>query len=165
MSALPLDSAEQKVLDDIRDHGCQVMQIFDPENPEFPEFAFSIGFPVSVEQPEVIVFGLKRELRHWVVNEILRQCKEGLVLRDGLRIGGLLEGFDCIARHVTDPEAIREHFGWALWYHRSQREVEMTEAYQIVWPGAQQGLFPWEPGCHPDVIALQPTLYKTSLNS
>ncbi|KAG5720285.1 hypothetical protein E4T56_gene14342 [Termitomyces sp. T112] len=141
----------------------QVMNILPGDNDE-PGFSFSIGFPVSVGQPEAVIFGLSSELRHSMMNEIRRQCSDGLKLSDGLRISGLIEGFDCVARRITDPEAIRQHFGWAIWYHRSQLGKEMTEAYQIVWPGAQQGLFPWETGCHPDVIALQPALYETSIH-
>jgi hypothetical protein len=159
-----LDAGEQRVVDNIRDYGCQVQFVFDP-NGKLPDSSYSIGFPVSVGQPEVIVLGLPRELMHSMVNEVRRQCAAGLILRDGTVVSGLLEGFDCVLRHVISTEAIREHFGWAIWYHRSQRNEEMREVYQIVWPSAQQGLFPWEPDCHPDVIALQPALYETRLNS
>ena len=154
-----LDRHEQQVLDNIRDHGCQVQFVFDPEG-EAPDFAYSIGFPVSVGQPEVIVFGLKRELMISMVNEVYRQCaEESLLLEDGVRIDNLIEGFDCIAREVADPGAIREHFGWAIWYHRSQRHEELERAFQLVWPGAQQGLFPWDDGCVDEWVKVQPALY------
>ena len=159
-----LDPADQKVLDDVRDHRCHVMNVFDPDG-VLPDFSYSTGFPVSVAQPEVIVFGLPHELRHSMVNEVGRQYAEGLVASDGLRVSGLLEGFDCVLRRITDTTSIDEHFGWASWYHRSQRGVELTEAYQIVWPGAQQGLYPWDEGCASEVIARQPALYKPRLNS
>lgn len=158
-----LDPDEQKVLDDVRDHGCQVMHIVAED--DAPAFSFSIGFPTSVGQPEVIVFGLRREMMHFMVNEVRSQCAEGSTFADGMRISGLIEGFDCIVRHITNRQAIEDHFGWAIWYHRSQLGTDMADAYQIVWPGAQQGLFPWEPDCHEDVIACQPALYQTSLNS
>ncbi|MCJ2185534.1 DUF4262 domain-containing protein [Novosphingobium beihaiensis] len=158
-----LDRHEQCVVDNIRDYGCQVQFVFDPDGIQ-PDFSYSIGFPVSVGQPEVIVYGLRNELMHSMVNEMHRQCADGLVLRDGARVSGLLEGFDCVLRHVTAPAAIKEHLGWAIWYHRNQRSVELGEAYQIVWPGAQQGLFPWEKGCDEYVISQQPALYETSIH-
>lgn len=164
MRSAQLDPAEQQVIDDIRDHGCHIMHVVDLDGDD-PEFSYSIGIPVTAGQPEVIVFSLKREVRQWMLNEVLRQCSLGLRLTDGLRISNLIEGFDCIARHVVSAEAIREHFGWALWYHQSQRGRPMKDAYQIVWPGAQQGLFPWDDGCDEYVIAVQPSLYKPSLNS
>ena len=159
-----LNANEQRVVDDVREFGCHVSFIFDPDG-VVPNFCYSIGFPQSVAQPEVIVFGLRQELMHSMVNEVHRQCADGLRLSDGLRIGGLLEGYDCILRHVVDPVAIEEHLGWAIWYHRSQRKIELTEAFQIVWPGTQQGKFPWEVGCDPDVIAIQPAIYQSRLHS
>ena len=152
-----LDAAERKVIDDVREHGCQVMRILG--DGDQPEFSYSIGLPVSVGQPEVIIFGLNPDLRHSMINDVRRLCADGLTLADGVRIGDLLEGFDCIARRITDRETIKAHFGWAIWYHRCLHGAEVSEAFQIVWPGAQDGQFPWEPNCHPDVIALQPALY------
>jgi Domain of unknown function (DUF4262) len=157
-----LDPQEQKVVDDIQEFGCSIMHVFDAEG-ELPEFSYSIGYPVSVSQPEVIVFGVKRELRHSMINELQCQCADGLKLADGLRVSNLVEGWDCVARHVMSMEAIQEHFGWALWYHETQLGEPMREAYQIVWPGALQGLFPWQAGCDPLVIESQPALYAGAL--
>ncbi len=141
-----------------------VLSVFDPEQKD-PDFSYSIGFQESAGQPEVIVFTLSKPLRTNMINEIFRQMiEEGLELEDGLRIGGLIEGFDCIARHITSRNALNEHFGSAIWYHRSQRDFEINDAYQIVWPGAKQGLFPWEQGCAQDVIDDQPALYQSSMH-
>jgi Domain of unknown function (DUF4262) len=158
-----LDTHEQQVIDNILEHGCQVQLVFDPDG-KMPNFSYSIGFPVSVGQPEVIVYGLRSELMHSIVNSIRRQCADGLVLADGTSVSGLLEGYDCVLRHVTDSKAIKDHFGWAIWYHRSQRHVHLAEAYQIVWPGAEQGLYPWEDGCDEYVTSQQPALYQPSIH-
>jgi hypothetical protein len=158
-----LDKHEQQVIENVSQFGCQVQFVFDPEGND-PDFSYSIGFPSSVGQPEVIVYGLKLEVMHSMVNEMRRQCADGLLLSDWLRVNGLLEGFDCILRRVTDPEAIKKHFGWAIWYHRSQRGLEMDEVFQIVWPGALQGLFPWEEGCDEYVGSQQPPLWQKSLH-
>jgi len=155
-----LDPEEQKCLADIAEHGCHVLLIWDEELKEI-DFAYSVGLPVSVGQPEVLVYGLGREIVHFMINEICRQCAEGLVLSDGLRIHDLLEGHDCIARWCTNGEVIKEHLGWALWYHRTQRGVDVEGFYQIVWPGAASGLFPWDEGVSQDVIEAQPALYES----
>ena len=159
-----LDIDEQKVVDNIRDHGCHVMWIFDDKG-DHPDFSYSIGFPATIGQPEVIVFGLKRELMHSMVNNVREQCAEGLRLIDWKKISGLLDGYDVIARTINDDDAIREHFGWAIWYHSAQRGEQVQQAYQLVWPGAFDGLFPWDAECAENVIALQPALYQTRLNS
>ncbi|WP_334182189.1 DUF4262 domain-containing protein [Novosphingobium sp.] len=161
---VPLSEFEQEIVGIVRQHGCMVMNVFDPEQQE-PDFSYSIGFPETAGQAEVIVFTLPKSLRANMINEILRQMtEEGLKLEDGARIGGLIEGFECVARRITSREALDEHFGSAIWYHRSQREIEIVDAFQIVWPGARQGLFPWEDGCVQDVIDDQPALYQTSIH-
>ena len=159
MNAPQLDPEEQKVVDDIRDYGCHIVHV-PAERAEDIDFSYTVGFPVSVGQPEAIVFGIEPAVAQSMLNEVLRQCRAGLQLADGVRLTNLLQGFDCIARRIDRPEAIREHFGWALWYHHTQRGNSLNGAFQIVWPGALQGLFPWQAGCHASVCALQPALYR-----
>jgi hypothetical protein len=154
-----LNRHERKMLADIDKFGCQVLTVFDPDGLK-PSFAYSIGFTRTVGQGEVIVFGLNHDLMASMVNETLAQCRDGLELGDGKRISGLLEGFDTIARKIP-PENIKlENFNSAIWFHRREFRSELALAYQIVWPGAQQGLFPWEDGCDPYVIDMQPPLYE-----
>jgi hypothetical protein len=156
-----LDVHEQKCLDDVREYGCHVLQI--SAEGDDPQFSYSVGFPTSVGQPEVIVFGLKFPIMHNMINEMRKQCAEGLEIEDGIRIADLIEGFDCVARRVVCADAIKEHFGWAIWYHRRQQGTALTEAYQLVWPGKVQGLYPWDEGCDDHVIAQQPALYEVRL--
>jgi len=158
MSARQLDADEQRVVDNVREHGCHILYVFDQDE-ELPDFAYSVGFEETVGQPEVIVFGLKRELMLSMINETHRQCAAGLVLDDHCRVGGLIYGFDCVARLITDPDCIQEHFGWAMWYHRNRLGKPLSKAYQLVWPGRSQGLYPWDEGCPQEVIDHQPALY------
>ena len=161
----PLSEIEQKIANDVQRHGCSIMSVFDPEGEE-PDFSYSIGFPEKLAQPEVIVFSLPKNLRASMINELYRQMSaEGLVMHDGQRVSDLLVGHDCILREVRNGEAIAEHFGSAIWYSRRFHDRELQQAFQIVWPGAQQGLFPWEEGCSQAVIDDQPALYSTGLNS
>ena len=155
-----LDAHEQRCVDDVREHGCHILQVFDPEGEE-PDFSYSVGFVDKLGQNDIIVFGLKQELMKSMINETYKQCAAGLRLVEGLRIFGLIEDFDVIARRVTDALAIEKHFGWAIWYYRHKRMAPLGEVFQLVWPGAQQGLYPWESGCDPYVAAVQPPLYQS----
>ena len=150
---------EQAIVDNVAKNGCFIMSVFDPEGIE-PEFSYSIGFEETVGQPEVIVFSLPKNLRASMINEVWRQVdQKGLRLSGGMEIPDLLEGHLWWAREVTSKEAILEHFGSAIWYKRHFGKGEIERVYQIVWPGAHQGLFPWEAGCAPEVIEDQPALY------
>lgn len=156
----PLTDLEHDIVAKVDKYGCMIMHVFD-DGGEGPDFSYSIGFPERAGQPDVIVFGLRKELMHSMINELFRQMQEdGLELSDGSSISDLLVGFDCIAREITDANAIREHFGSAIWYNRRVNDREMDRGYQIVWPGAYQRLFPWDEGCDSDVIELQPPLYE-----
>ncbi|QZD90132.1 DUF4262 domain-containing protein [Qipengyuania aurantiaca] len=158
VSERPLNEFEQGILDNIEKSGCQVNTIFDPDGDE-PTFSYSIGFPKTVGQPEVIIFGLRNEVMHSMINALLGKCRQGLKLRDGLVIDDLLDGYNCVARVVVSDYLVDEYFASAIWYEKYRTGGEMEEAYQIVWPGVQQRLFPWDEGCDQIVIDSQPALY------
>lgn len=155
-----LTEFEQRIVENVEQFGCHVMHVFDPDGVE-ENFSYSIGFPVSVSQPDVIAFGLPRKLMHSMINEIHRQCRDGSAMRDGLRVSDLIEGFECELRSVRSEHIVAEYFGSAMWYCRTQTKHPMENAFQIVWPGAVSGLFPWEEGVSQDVIDTQPALYES----
>ncbi|WP_230772599.1 DUF4262 domain-containing protein [Sphingomonas sp. Leaf4] len=157
MADAALNTHEHHILENIQTHGCHVMSVFDPKG-ELPDFTYSIGFPATVGQPEVIVYGLPGKLAHSMVNETLTQCRAGLILADGIRIDGLLEGFACIVREILADRIDAEHFGSAMWFEHYRTGGRMTQAFQIVWPGARHGLFPWEASA--DLAEIQPALYE-----
>ena len=159
-----LTAYEQRILQNVREHGCHITYVFDPDS-DAPSFAYSAGFPETVAQPEVIIFGLTREIMHFMINELHHQCSNGLMLADGTELRGLLEGHRCIARAVPARAIEIEYFNSAMWLKRITSGEDMTSAIQVVWPGAVDGLFPWDDGCASDVRDLQPALYVTGLNS
>jgi hypothetical protein len=77
----------------------------------------------------------------------------------------LLVGHRCVVRLVAPENLILEYFNSAQWHCRRQSGAEMTAAFQIVWPGAQDRLFPWDEGSSDIVRDLQPALYGRRLNS
>jgi hypothetical protein len=149
----------------IRDYGRVVTHTYATDDE--PGFSHSIGFPVSLQQPEVIIFGLSEELMHFMINDIWRQASEGgLKLEDGAQIGGLLKGFDCVAREMTDRAFIDDHLAEAGRYHeRKGNTSALHRAFQIVWPDSKRGLYPWDAGCPKATIQRQPALYSKSSNS
>ena len=151
---------ESDIVSNVEQHGCFIMFVFDPDDGK-TDFAYSMGFPKSLAQPEVIVFGLQKKLMLSMINEIYRQCAEdGLELRDGAVIGDLLEGFDCIVREVPKDRIESEYFGSAMWYRQAIMGEEMDQAFQIFWPGAATGLFPWDASADPEIVGPQSELLE-----
>lgn len=155
-----LTEREQKIVAEVEQHRCYVIQVFDPDGIA-PTFSYSVGFPALVAQPEVIVFGLTIPLMHSMIDEIHRQCRNGLSLNDGLRVASLINGHDCELCSVKPKHIVEDQFYSAMWFHRHRTGDPMTEAFQIVWPGAVDGMFPWEAGASQIVIDAQPALYES----
>ena len=101
---------------------------------------------------------------HSMLWELFRQLKAGKPIADGTRWSGLIEGFDCISR-VVDPTNIkRDYLNSAMWFWEHSKGAGLVPVYQIIWPGAGDGLFPWEEGCADLVREYQPPLYLPSAN-
>lgn len=158
------NESERNIVDNIRKHGCHINYVFDPDSVE-PSFGYSVGFEATVDQPEVIIFGLPMNLTNYMINETLRQCRDGLKLEDGTIVDGLLEEHRCVARTVSASRIAVEYFNSAMWYFSETRGEPLGRAVQIVWPSATSGLFPWEPECSELVRDSQPTLYIKRLDS
>lgn len=150
---------EQKLFSVVEEHGWQFTFVFDPEGLT-PDFGYSVGFSTSLKAPEFIVFGLPRELMSSMLWEIYRQIENGASPFDGMRWKDLLEGFDCISRRATHKDLHSEFTVSANWFWQENGNAGNPEVYQIVWPGARQGLFPWDDGCAQEVIDAQPSLWS-----
>ena len=155
----PYNEHEQNVLDNIQNHGFHSMGVFDSDAKD-PNFRYSIGFTKTLGAPEFIIFGLDLELMHNMLWEVFRQVQAGAKPEHGMRWADVLEGFDCISLQANHPELFTEYATSANWFWKDQGYEGHPPIYQLVWPGAQQGLFPWEEGCDPDVIAQQPKLWR-----
>ncbi len=151
------DTIDAKVIEGVAADGWFGLHVASDE--QGPGFSYSVGFWESVKAPEFIIFGLPHDVCHSILWSMYRQVREGLKPRDGLRVKGLIGGFDCVLRPVHASQR-REYFGYALWYQRQRLGNDVgLAAYQIFWPGKVQGLFPWEAGCDALVREDQPLLY------
>lgn len=157
-------SEEQQLLKAIDQIGFRVTAVGESGEGD-PPFAYSTGFRKTLGQPEVIVFGLPEQGMAIMIGQLFDQCRSGLRLADGLQVTGLLGGHACVLRAVKSENITDEYFHFAMWYQERQSGSAMTEAFQIVWPGSQTGLFPWDPGCSDAVRLLQPALYESETNT
>lgn len=153
-------SEEQQLLKAIDQIGFRVTSVYDDKD-STPGFAYSTGFPDLLGQPEVIVFGLPVQGMAIMIGELSALCRDGLRMTDGLQVAGLLQNHVCTLRSVTPENIVGDYFHFAMWYQQRQTGTPMTEAFQIVWPGAKTGLFPWDAGCSDEVRVLQPALYES----
>jgi len=158
---MSLNDYEIKLLKNVEEHGWHATCVFDPDGND-PLFTYSTGFTKSLDKPEFIIFGLSKELMHDMLWEVYSQLEAGAVPQDGMRWQDLLEGTDCVSKKATHPDLLKEYTRSSKWLWNHQKRDGNPEIYQMVWPGAQQGLFPWEKNCDPYVITQQPALWDNS---
>jgi hypothetical protein len=155
---------EQEIIDGVaRDGWCCVIVT---DGNDASSFAYSVGFEATLGSPECIIFGLPPDLMHTVLGTVYDQIQDGARFTEGRRWQDLLQGFDCISRSVHPTQVTREHFNSARWHFGDARKRGRTlAAYQMFWPGALDGLFPWETGCSLMVRERQPALYLPKTGS
>ena len=149
---------EQKLLSNVEEHGWQFTFVFDPDGKE-PDFGYTVGFSKTLEAPEFIVCGLPRELMNDMLWEVFRQIQDGVKPVEGMVWQKILEGHECVSRKAVHKDLHTEYTVSADWFWRQSGKPGSPEVFQLVWPGAQQGLFPWEHGCDQAVIKAQPALW------
>ena len=153
---MSLNDYERDLIKSVKTHGWQCISVLGEENS--PPFAYTVGFWETLCTPELIVFGLGSELMHEMLWTMYDELRKGRSLSDHAR-WPLLRGHDCISRRVHPSRVVPDHFNSALWCRRFKTGETAVDAYQLFWPGAQDGLFPWEAGCDSYVRELQPLLY------
>jgi hypothetical protein len=148
-------ASEEKCLADVAQYGLHVIRVHGDE--AWPEFTYSVGLYRTFELPEVIIVGLRRELAHWILNELAARARAGERFQAGDMVDGLLDGFQVTFRPVSSEHVVA-HFGWALWYYDHQPFPTL----QLVFPSTA-GVWPWEPEASEFMRTQQPLLETAPL--
>jgi hypothetical protein len=148
--AVTEDDGEQKLISDIEEFGWHVLKI--PEGDEGPSFAYSVGLFRTFNHPEIVIFGLDRDLMHRMINLIGEEVRQGRRFADGEAASGFLEGYD-VRFHEVARRCYPEHFGYAHWLYKG----DDFPVLQCLWPD-MQGHFPTDPDFPESLRPRQPLL-------
>ncbi|WP_161956776.1 DUF4262 domain-containing protein [Sphingosinithalassobacter portus] len=158
-----LNRAERKIVDTVARTGCHINVVWDPDS-DGSAWAYSVGFPETVDQPEVIVIGLDGQLMGAMINDTMQLCKNGLTLSDGVEIDSLLQDHVVVVRSVPTENIVPDYLNSAIWYEKRRTGQALSRVVQLVWPDLN-GRYPWDADCDAAVMKAQPALYERSLNS
>lgn len=153
-----IDDLDTRIVDMVEKHGHFVMAVFDPDQ-SIPDFAYSIGFPKSLGQGEVLISGLDLDMMKTLVHDAYELCREGFKLEDHARTSELFSSFDCVVREVAEEYLNAEFLTSAQWYSQTDSGKSVTSAYQLVWPD-KDGLFPWDEGFSQGLAGAQLELWR-----
>jgi hypothetical protein len=156
--ATMLDDDEVKVIDDIKKYGWHAIHV--DKDHAGPGFAYSVGLMDGLKHPEIIIFGLRRQLMHDMLWGIFREVQSGKNFSEG-KHEDVLEGYACDFR-IVHEEQHQLYLGYAMWHCRYRGSIGSLRALQCTWPD-KSGLFPFEKGCNDEVRRRQPLLYEQPL--
>ena len=147
-----LDDAERKALADVSEFGLHVVLVL-PEG-DTPGWAYSVGLFHNFSHPEVVVFGLRREVAHHLLNHLADEIRAGNRFEPGGEYPDLLEGVRCTFREVSSIWNY-PFLGWADWFY----EGGEYPVLQCIWPDREQR-YPWSDGFPAEWVLMQPLLFE-----
>ena len=146
-----LDDHERCFLEQLGKHGWFGTSVFDAAG-ALPNFSYSTGFWFGHQTPELILFGLKKEVAHDILWDAFRDAKQGRAYSVGVRTSGLFGNADAYLFRLAKRH-YAEHLGWSCWFYRGDE----FPCLNLVWPD-RSGLFPWETGFADGKESVQPDL-------
>jgi len=144
------DPGEQKLLDDVNKFGWHCVNVFGDS--EHEPFSYTIGLFHTYGHPELLIYGLPREIARTVLNVAAEAAASGKAMDLNQPTDELLEGYACVFVPVPLVD-YPEHVGFARWYY----DGDNFPVQQVVWP-SKTGLFPWHPEASVEFRAKQPVL-------
>lgn len=131
---------ESTIKEHIQRYGWRFQYVFDADGVK-EDFAYTIGLDESFNHPEVMIFGLKRETMHALLQEIAEAVKGGKAFQPGERYADIVShGYEVMFKPLK-KEFLPEYAGIASDYYN--REFRM---YVMLWPD-KRNILPTEPNC------------------
>jgi hypothetical protein len=135
-----LDETMRKVAKQVRETGLSVIAV----GGDF-SYAFTVGLYKTYQHPEIVVTAIGAEQAADLLNLLAERIRAG----ERFRVGQVYDGDDEMRRSTyltVKKKRYDDYLGTALGYYRGPN----FPAIQRVSADAA-GLFPWEPGCDPDM--------------
>jgi len=130
---MPVNEFEENILKNVDEYGFSSNHVFDPDGND-KNFTYSIGFPLSLNCPDFIVFGLSRDIMHNMLWEIFHQVRAGRRPEDDMGWQGLLGGdYVCVSKRLHPSQHNRNYLNSSIWHHKySGFPVVDFSAFQMV---------------------------------
>ena len=124
----------------IEKHGWHAMHVFDAQGRR-PAFSYSIGFEQTFGHPEIVVFGLRREVAQTILSDIAGDLANGVRFEPYERLGNVLGPDLEVQFRPVREQAFAEYLGRAVQFYGKP-----FRAWVMIWPD-KEGRLPGEPGC------------------
>ena len=121
-----------------------------------PSFAYSIGLYKTYNHPEIICFGLPKDLAHGVINDIAELIKDGEQISPS-------KNYDNIFKNsraeflMVDERNIEDYFAAAINFYQTTKFPTL----QLIWTD-RNDKFPWEENFEEKFLYDQPLLDRNA---
>ena len=132
--------SEEIIKQHIKEFGWHFLFVFDPEG-ESVDFAYSIGFEETYNQPEVIIFGLKKDTAHAILSDIALDLKNGTILKQEQKLSEVIGGGLEIMFKPVNKSAFSKYLGTAVNYYNKPFRASV-----MFWPDTSN-ILPTEQNC------------------
>jgi hypothetical protein len=144
------DEAERRVIANIAEYGWHCVGI-SAEGQE-AGYAFTVGLFHTYRHPELVIFGLRDEAAHGILNLAAEAARTERPLDLAVPSDELIEGYQCCFVEVPKSN-YQEYVGFCRWFYKGNG----FPLYQIVWP-SRSGLYPWHPDASQEFKLAQPVI-------
>jgi hypothetical protein len=145
-----LDPHEQNFVENIRQYGWFAIHV--AGDTDGPGFAYTTGFWLKFQYPELIVFDLRQQVAHDTFWHVYRELEAGKRFATGKRENDIFENVPAVLLPVS-PQHYRSHLGWSRWFYGN----DDFQCLQLIYPD-ESGRFPWSEAAPLDFRAAQPDL-------
>ena len=121
-----------------------------------PSFAYSIGLTQIYNHPEIICFGLSKDLGHTIINDAAQLIKKGGPIEPGKTYTNIFKNSRAVFLEV-DERNLDDYFGAAFNYYADRP----FSALQLVWSD-RNDTFPWEENFEKEFLYEQPLLDRNA---
>lgn len=130
----------EKIQTNIEKFGWHFLHIFDPNGIK-NSFSYSVGFEESFGQPEILIFGLKKDAAHGILTDIADDLRNGLKLEVDTKMKDVIGGDFEVMFKPVQQKAFSEYLGTAVNYYNKP-----FRAWVMFWPD-KSNILPFEESC------------------
>lgn len=149
-----LDADDRQFIDKVEKFGWMVMNIKD--EPGKSGWSYTVGLYEHYRQPEIIIFGMKAESRHRILNWIGENVRDAKPFTPDVEHDWVLDKYNCWSKPVQ-KNWYEDLLGYARWFY----DGNDFSCVQAIWPD-KDGFYPWQPRY---TSSEQPLLCETELVS
>ena len=144
---------KERIISDVKQYGWHVGWLTNSNY--VPDYAMTIGLYKSFGHPEIIIFGLKPEVMHHILNDVGSKIKDGEFFKPNQDYKDLLNNYS-----VRFVEVLKDYYdqylGYCNWFNGKTLEYPCL---QLVWPDFS-GHYPWEEEFNESWYRMQPLLNR-----